>query len=87
MIVQLRVTAQLTARPDLLGECFGQGQPGGIGYFFGCLTADRLAAAQPPHGFLAHPGGFPDPCPLAFRQQFQQSSRSRIGGILTHSAL
>ena len=87
MIVQLRVAAQLTARPDLLGERFGQGQSGGISHLLGSLAADRLAAAQPSHGFLAHTGGLPDPCPLAFRQQLQQRSRCRIGGILTHSAL
>ena len=87
MIVQLRVAAQLTTRPDLLGECFGHGQPGGIGHLLGSFAADRLATAQPSHGFLAHPGGFPDPCPLAFRQQLQQRSRCRIGGILPHSVL
>ena len=85
--MQLRIAAQLTARPDLLGKGFGQGQPGGISYFFGRLVADRLAAAQPPHGFLTHPCGLPDPCPLAFRQQLQQRSRCRIGGILPHSVL
>ena len=83
--MQLCVAAQLTARPGILGECFGQGQPGGIGYFLGSLAADRLAAAQAPHGFFAHTGGFPHPCPLSSRQQFQQGRRCCIGGILPHS--
>ena len=47
----------------------------------------RLTGLPPsPRMFLAHPGGFPDPAP-GLRQQLQQRSRCRIGGILTHSAL
>ena len=87
VIVLLRGSAEFSARPDVFSKCFGEDHPGGSGYLLGSLAADRFAVAQAPHGFFAYPGGFPHPCPLAFRQQFQKRSRSRIGGILTHSTL
>ena len=56
--------------PDILGERFRQGQPGGIGYFLGGLAADRLAAAPVSYTHLD-----------VYKRQDGDHGR-RIGGVI-----